>query len=147
MPRRPSLLPSLTIAAVMATAGLVPAASALAQDLRPESLTQYGGTYSPRCAEASAPKVQIAASGLVVSRGPRRLHTPARIESYTSFGGAPTSPVPEGYRVEFIGDDFSLHVFEDARGLYVPLDGYVPQAEAIVGKTGMTERFGRCPRP
>ncbi|RNF83089.1 hypothetical protein [Montanilutibacter psychrotolerans] len=135
------------MAAVIAVIGAVPVAPALAQDLRPESLTLHGGTYSPRCAEASAPRVEIAASGLVVSQGPRRLHTPVRMDSYTSFGSAPTSPIPEGYVVEFIGDDFSLYVFQDGRGMYVPLDGYVPQAEAVVGKAGMAARFGRCAQP
>ena len=66
------------------------------------------------------------------------------MDSYTSFGAAPTSPVPEGYRVEFIGDDFSLYVFEDAKGLHVPLQDYVPAALAVVGAAGMKARFGRC---
>jgi hypothetical protein len=66
------------------------------------------------------------------------------MDSATSFGGAPTSPVPEGYRIEFIGDDYLLYMFADAKGLHVPLDGYTPVAEAVVGRAGMNTRFGRC---
>jgi hypothetical protein len=117
-----------------------------AQDLRPESLQLYGGTYSPACGDANAPKVRIAADGLEIANGGRTLRTPARMDSYTSFGAAPTSPVPEGYRVEFIGDDFSLYVFEDAKGLHVPLEGYVPAAAPTLGAGAMKARFGRCGR-
>ncbi len=112
--------------------------------MRPDSLNAYGGTYSPSCGDAAAARVQIAASGLVIGSGSKQVRTPARMDSATSFGGAPTSPVPEGYRIEFIGDDFSLYVFEDAKGLHVPLDGYTPAAEAVVGRAGMKTRFGRC---
>lgn len=115
-----------------------------AQDLRPESLRQYAGTYSPSCGDAFAPKASIATQGLEIVLGTRTLRTPLRMDSYTSFGGAPTSPVPEGYRVEFIGDDFSLYVFEDAKGLYLPLQDYVPAAEKVVGAAAMRSRFGRC---
>jgi hypothetical protein len=119
-------------------------ASACAQDIRPDSLVQYGGTYSPACNDAAAAKVSITAEGLVIAQGNRALKTPARMDSYTSFGAAPTSPVPEDYRVEFIGDAFSLYVFEDALGKYVPLAGYVPEAEKVVGAAGMAARYGRC---
>jgi len=118
---------------------------AVAQDLRPESLTTYGGTYSPDCGNAAAPRVRIGASGLEIASGDRTLRTRVTMDSYTSFGGAPTSPVPEGYRVEFMGDDFSLYVFEDAKGLHVPLQDYVPAAAPIVGAQAMKLRFGRCP--
>ncbi|MDI9238602.1 hypothetical protein QLQ15_06695 [Lysobacter sp. LF1] len=119
---------------------------AMAQDLRPDSLKQYGGTYSPACGDVSAPRVRISAEGLEIAHGTRTLRTPARMDSYTSFGAAPTSPVPEGYRVEFIGDDFSLYVFEDAKGLHVPLQDFVPAALAVVGANGMKARFARCER-
>ena len=122
----------------------VAALPAFAQDLRPESLKLYGGTYSPDCGNAAAPRVRIAADGLEIASGARTLRTRATMDSYTSFGAAPTSPVPEGYRVEFLGDDFSLYVFEDARGLHVPLRDYVPTAEPIVGAKGMGLRYGRC---
>lgn len=122
----------------------VAALPAFAQDLRPESLELYGGTYSPDCGNAAAPRVRIAADGLEVASGARTLRTRATMDSYTSFGAAPTSPVPEGYRVEFLGDDFSLYVFEDAKGLHVPLRDYVPGAEPIVGAKGMDLRYGRC---
>ena len=138
MPARCVLALLFTAAALFATA------PALAQDLRPESLKRFGGTYSPKCADTDAPRVRIAASGLVIAQGKRQISTPARMDSYTSFGGAPTSPVPEGYEVELIGDDCSLYVFRDAKGLHVPLERYVPKAEAIVGKAGMRARFGRC---
>ena len=116
-----------------------------AQELRPESLQLYGGTYTTNCRDAAAPSVKIGAAGLVVSQGARSMRTPARMDSYTSFGGAPTSVVPEGYRVEFIGDDFSIYVFEDGKGLHVPLEGYVA-AEKVVGKDAMKQRLGRCPK-
>lgn len=122
----------------------VAALPAFAQDLRPESLKLYGGTYSPDCGNAAAPRVRIAADGLVIASGAHTLRTRATMDSYTSFGAAPTSPVPEGYRVEFLGDDFSLYVFEDAKGLHVPLRDYVPAAEPIVGAKGMGLRYGRC---
>ena len=115
-----------------------------AQDLRPESLELYGGTYSPDCGNPAAPRVRIAADGLEIASSNRTLRTRTTMDSYTSFGGAPTSLVPEGYRVEFIGDDFSLYVFEDAKGLHVPLRDYVPAAAAIVGPEAMGLRFGRC---
>ena len=122
----------------------VAALPASAQDLRPESLELYGGTYSPDCGNAAAPRVRIAADGLEIASGARTLRTRATMDSYTSFGAAPTSPVPEGYRVEFLGDDFSLYVFEDAKGLHVPLRDYVPPAEPIVGAKGTGLRYGRC---
>jgi hypothetical protein len=122
----------------------VAALPAFAQDLRPESLKLYGGTYSPDCGNAAAPRVRIAADGLEIASGARTLRTRATMDSYTSFGAAPTSPVPEGYRVEFLGDDFSLYVFEDAKGLHVPLRDYLPAAEPIVGAKGMGLRYGRC---
>jgi hypothetical protein len=132
--RRPLLLACILLAQPFASA----------QDLRPDSLVQYGGRYSPSCQDASAPSVVIASDGLEVRHGKRALRTPVRMDSYTSFGGAPTSPVPEGYQVEFIGDDFSIYVFEDAKGKYVPLHDYVTEAEKIVGASNMRRRFGRC---
>lgn len=137
-------LPSPCFPALLTVACLLFVGAAVAQDLRQESLVQYGGVYSPACQDAKAPRVSITAAGLVITRGERSLATPTRMDSYTSFGAAETSPVPKEYRVEFIGDDFSLYVFEDARGKYVPLRDYVPQAEAIVGATGMRVRFGHC---
>lgn len=119
-------------------------ASAAAQDLRPESLKLHGGVYSPDCTRADAPRVRIATDGLEIAHAGRAMRTPVRMDSYTSFGGAPTSPVPDGYRVEFIGDDFSLFVFEDARGQYVPLADYVPTAVEIVGPQVLRARFSRC---
>ncbi len=130
----------VAVLAAMPTAAM----TANAQDLRPESLKLYGGTYSPDCGNAAAPQVRIAANGLQISASGKNVSTPARMDSYTSFGGAPTSAVPEGYKVEFIGDDFSLYVFEDAKGMYVPLEGYVPSAAAVVGGPAMKTRFGRC---
>ena len=115
-----------------------------AQDLRPESLKLYGGTFSPDCSDAAAPRVRIAADALEIASGNRSLRTRPTADSYTSFGGAPTSPVPTGYQVEFIGEDFSIYVFEDARGLHVPLRDYVPAAAPIVGAQAMKLRFGRC---
>jgi hypothetical protein len=123
----------------------VMAAPAVAQDLRPESLERFGGTYSPDCGSPAAPRVRIAANGLEIANAGRTVRTRAAMDSYTSFGGAPTSPVPEGYRVEFIGDDFSLYVFEDAKGLFVPLQDYVPAAAPVVGAQAMKLRFARCP--
>ncbi|MBU8975811.1 MULTISPECIES: hypothetical protein [unclassified Lysobacter] len=134
-------IPTLGIALLTCLA----AASASAQDLRPESLKQYGGTFSPACGDPSAPRVRIAADGLEIAHGARKLRTRVTMDSYTSFGAAPTSPVPEGYRVEFIGDDFSLYVFEDAKGQFVPLQDYVPAAAPVVGAQAMKARFGRCP--
>ena len=122
----------------------VMAAPAMAQDLRPESLELFGGTYSPDCGNPAAPRVRIAANGLEIANAGRAMRTRATMDSYTSFGGAPTSPVPEGYQVEFIGDDFSLYVFQDEKGLHVPLHDYVPAAAPIVGAQAMKLRFGRC---
>lgn len=123
----------------------VMAAPAVAQDLRPESLELFGGTYSPDCGNPAAPRVRIAANGLEIANAGRVVRTRATMDSYTSFGAAPTSPVPEGYKVEFIGDDFSLYVFEDAKGLFVPLQDYVPAAAPVVGAQAMKLRFARCP--
>ncbi len=117
---------------------------AMAQDLRAESLALYGGIYSPDCDNPAAPRVRIAANGLEIANAGRAVRTRATMDSYTSFGAAPTSPVPEGYKVEFIGDEFSLYVFEDAKGLFVPLHDYVPAASPIVGAQGMNARFARC---
>ncbi|HEY5803801.1 MAG TPA: hypothetical protein VIT90_08935 [Lysobacter sp.] len=132
------------VLAGLATANAAVPMTATAQDLRPESLKLYGGTYSPDCGNAAAAQVRIAADGLQISANGQNVRTPARMDSYTSFGGAPTSAVPEGYKVEFIGDDFSLYVFEDAKGTYVPLEGYVPSAAPVVGGTAMKARFGHC---
>jgi hypothetical protein len=133
------------LAMVLATAAMATMPmTATAQDLRPESLKLYGGIYSPDCGNAGAPQVRIAAGGLQISASGKSVNTPARMDSYTSFGGAPTSAVTEGYKVEFIGDDFSLYVFEDAKGMYVPLEGYVPSAAAVIGGPAMKSRFGRC---
>lgn len=133
------------LALVLAGATMsVMAAAAAAQDLRAESLKLYGGVYSPDCGNAAAPRVRIAADGLQISANGKNVRTPARMDSYTSFGGAPTSAVPEGYKVEFIGDDFSLYVFEDGKGMYVPLEGYVPNAAVVVGGPSMKARFGHC---
>lgn len=115
-----------------------------AQDLRPDSLPLHGGVFSPDCTRAGAPRVRIAADGLEIAHAGRALRTPIRMDSYSSFGAATTSPVPEAYRVEFIGDDFSVFVFEDARGQYVPLAEYLPAAAKIVGAQAMKARFSRC---
>jgi len=123
----------------------IAALPAFAQDLRPESLKLYGGVYSPDCGNEAAPRVRIGADALEIAGGARSLRTRPTADSYTSFGGAPTSPVPAGYQVEFIGDDFSLYVFQDAQGLHVPLHDYVPAAAPIVGPQAMKLRFGRCP--
>lgn len=128
----------------LALLGCLVTLPALAQDLRPESLKLYGGMYSPDCGNPAAPRARIDADGLEIASGTRALRTRLTMDSYTSFGGAPTSPVPEGYQVEFIGDDFSLYVFQDEKGLHVPLHDYVPAAAPIVGAQAMKLRFGRC---
>lgn len=133
----------MPVLAIALSGAVIPQAMAV-EDLRAESLKLYGGTYSPDCANATAPKVRIAVDGLQITGANRNVRTAARMDSYTSFGGAPTSAVPAGYKVEFIGDDFSLYVFEDAKGLYVPLEGYVPSAADVVGAANMKARFGRC---
>ena len=76
-------------------AGMLASTAVSAQELRPESLQLYGGTYATNCRDAAAPSVKIGAAGLVVSHGARSMRTPARMDSYTRFGGAPTSVVPE----------------------------------------------------
>ena len=127
---------------VIAAALLAPAA--LAQDVRPASRARSGGTYSPACTDPAAPRVRIAANGLTIARGARSLHTTVHADSHTSFGAAPTAAAPEGYRVEFLGDAYSLYVFEDSRGLHVPLAAYTPAAIGLLGKAGVKARFGKC---
>ena len=127
-----------------AVASQVAVAPAAAQDARPESLRRYGGTYSSDCGDPAAAKVRIGADALVIEHGPRRTVGRGVMDSYTSFGGAPTSPVPEGYVMEFISDAFSLYVFEDKAGYYIDVGGDVPAAEAVIGKASMRIRFRRC---
>lgn len=122
-------------------------APAAAQDVRPESLRMYGGTYSTDCSDAAAPKLRIAADRLLIEHGPRRKSSGGVMDSYTSFGAAPTSPVPPGYVMEFIGEAFSFYVFEDKAGYYIQPSGYVPAAEPVIGKANMKARFRRCTAP
>lgn len=114
-----------------------------AQDVDAESLRLYGGTYSTRCGDARAPELVIRPDTLTIRNGARQVNTPLRMDSHTSFGAAETSAIPEGYELEFIGDDFSFYVFKDAKGAYIPLEGYTPAAKGAVGKA-MTARFDRC---
>ena len=130
--------------APLALAAALVAPAAIAQDVRPASLARYGGTYSPACHDPAAPRVRIASNGLTIARGARNLHTTVHADSYTSFGAAATSPVPEGYQVEFLGDAYSLYVFEDKKGLHVPLAAYTPAAIGLLGKAGVKARFGKC---
>ena len=115
-----------------------------AQDVDAESLKLYGGTYSPRCGDAKAPQLVAGPTMLTIRKGSRQVTTPLRMDSHTSFGAAETSAIPEGYELEFIGDDFSLYVFKDAKGPYVPLEEYTPAAKDIVGVDAMRARFARC---
>ena len=115
-----------------------------AQDVDAESLKLYGGTYSTRCGDDKAPQLVAGPAMLTIRNGPRQLHTPLRMDSHTSFGAAETSAIPEGYELEFIGDDFSLYVFKDAKGPYVPLEEYTPAAKDVVGAEAMRARFARC---
>jgi hypothetical protein len=117
-----------------------------AQDVDADSLRLYGGTYSTHCGDAKAPELIVGPGTLTIRNGSRQLHTPLRMDSHTSFGAADTSAIPDGYELEFIGDDFSLYVFTDAKGPYMPLEGYTPAAKPIVGDTAMRARFGRCKR-
>ena len=124
---------------------LLLASSALhAQDVDAESLKLYGGTYSTRCGDAKAPQLVAGPAMLTIRNGSRQVNTPLRMDSHTSFGAAETSAIPEGYELEFIGDDFSLYVFKDAKGPYVPLEEYTPAAKDIVGVDAMRARFARC---
>jgi hypothetical protein len=123
-------------------ASIAPAAG---QEVRPESLELFGGTYSPDCTSAQAPGLLVGAGELAIEHGGRRLAASGVMDVYASFGAAPTSPVPEGFMVEFMSDAFSFHVFEDADGLYITPARYLPQAEAVIGADAMRQRFGRCP--
>ena len=115
-----------------------------AQDVDAESLQLYGGTYSTRCGDARAPQLVAGPATLTIRHGSRQVSTPLRMDSHTSFGAAETSAIPEGYELEFIGDDFSLYVFKDAKGPYVPLEAYTPAAKAVVGSDAMHAHFARC---
>jgi len=131
--------------AVSTSALLCAATAACAQDLRHETLAMYGGRYALDCSVTTSPEARIGAATLVLQHGARRAQTPTRMDSYTSFGGAPTSPVPEGYEVEFIGDAFSLFVFKDGKGPYVPLR-YTDAAAKLLGAASANARLRRCPR-
>lgn len=138
-PARPALL----LAALIALIALpVPAA---AQDVRPESLRLYGGTYSPDCGSPQAPRLHVRADALVIEEGARKRTGRGVVDAYASFGGAPGSAVPEGFVVEFMSDAFSFHVFEDANGYYIRPAGYLPEAQPVIGERAMHLRFGRCP--
>ena len=63
---------------------------ASAQDLRPESLKLYGGTYSPDCGDTAAPRVRIGADAVEITRGEQTLRTRVTADSFASFGAAPT---------------------------------------------------------
>lgn len=117
---------------------------AAAQDVRPESLRLYGGTYSTDCGNPAAPKLRIGADAVVIEHGARRRVGRAVMDSYTSFGGAPTSPVPPGYVMEFINDAFTLYVFQDQAGLYIAPGGYGAEGEALIGKANLQRPFRRC---
>jgi hypothetical protein len=118
-----------------------------AQDVRPESLKLYGGTYSTDCGNSAAPRLVISADALAIEHGPRRTASRGVMDSYTSFGAAPTSPIPPGYVMEFLSGDFSFHVFQDKAGLYIQPSAYVPAAEPVIGKANMKTRFRRCGVP
>lgn len=122
-------------------------APAASQGVRPESLRLHGGTYSTDCNDAVAPRLRIGAERLVIEHGPRRRTTAVVMDSFTSFGAAPTSPVPPGYVMEFIGDAFSFHVFEDKAGYYIQPGSYLPAAEPVIGRANMKVRFRRCTAP
>lgn len=115
-----------------------------AQDVRPESLQRYGGTYSTDCKSPAAPKLRISANALVIEQGARRQVGRGVMDSYTSFGAAPTSPVPPGYVMEFISDAFSFYVFKDKAGNYIAPGEGAPSAESVIGKANMKTRFRRC---
>ena len=127
-----------------AAALLVLAAPLSAQDVRPESLQMYGGTYSTDCNNAAAPKLRIAADALVIEQGARRQVGRGVMDSYTSFGAAPTSPVPPDYVMEFISDAFSFYVFKDQAGNYIEPGEGAPTADKVIGKANMKARFRRC---
>lgn len=115
-----------------------------AAQVREESLDMYGGTYAADCADPAGPRLGIDARQLSIERDGTRTTTPVQADSFTSYGAAPTSPVPPEYRVEFIGDDFSLFVFEDEQGLYVPPGESLSGHEALLGVAAMSSRFRRC---
>lgn len=123
------------------------AAPVAAQDVRPESIRMFGGTYSTDCHSPAAPKPRITSQALVIEHGARRKASGGVMDSHTSFGAAPTSPtslIPPGYVMEFIGDEFSFHVFEDKAGYYIQPSGYLPAAEPMIGKANMKSGFRRC---
>lgn len=128
------------VAAVLLMLG-VPAA---AQDVRPESLQLYGGTYSTDCKSPTAPRLRISADALVIEQGARRQIGRGVMDSYTSFGSAPTSPIPPDYVMEFISDAFSFYVFKDKAGTYIEPAQGAPAAESVIGKANMRARFRRC---
>lgn len=117
---------------------------AAAQDVRPESVQLYGGTYSTDCGNPAAPKLRIGADAVVLEHGARRKVGRGVMDSYTSFGGAPTSPVPPGYVMEFINDAFTVYVFQDKAGHYIAPGGYGAEGEALIGKANMKRHFRRC---
>ena len=140
----PADAPSVVAAPAPATA---PAATA--PDWAPNSfdgsaLEQYGGTYSPDCANPAAPRLRATTEALVVEQGAKRMTGRNVMAELTSLGPSPPpdfrmgllSQVRPGVALQFI-------VFQDRAGHYIKLDGD-PTVKAALGKALLENTYRHC---
>ncbi len=108
------------------------------------ALKLYGGSYSPDCGNATAPRLRVTADALMVEQGGKRLSGRNVQAAYSYFGSSP----PPGYQVVLLsevraGVALEFIVYRDKAGLYITLDGD-PKIQATLGKALLGHRYRAC---
>jgi hypothetical protein len=115
--------------------------------LEADTLKLYGGVYATDCASPAAPHLRVADT-LNVEYGNQRMTGGGLVAAYSYFGQEP----PKNFQVALLsqlrgGASLVFHVYRDARGLYIELEGD-PKVEtaltAVLGKAQFKAKYRDC---
>jgi hypothetical protein len=115
-----------------------------AHTLDAASAKAFAGMYAVDCRRPAGVRVRVAADTLAVEQGKKEVAS-HDVQRATTYSGQ-TPPV--GYDGTLLGDipggqSLVLHVFHDARGVYLVVDADT-ELQAAFGKAALTPKFRSC---
>jgi hypothetical protein len=110
-----------------------------------DSLKQYGGVYSPACADNGAPRVRILADAILLEQGARQLTGSNLDTSFQPYG----QEAPDDYQTAITGDlpgsgALTLEVFRGKHGQYLNVENNDPRIGVVLGKKQPPKKFWSC---
>ena len=107
----------------------------------------YGGSYSAKCGNPSAPHLTVNTDALTVEQGKKRL-TGRNVSSMASYFG---QSGPPNFLTALLADvrpnvAVTFLVYRDKAGQYITLDGH-PKVVAVLGKGLTSLKYRRCSPP